>query len=167
MDFTQNDFTEVKDLAKVQIMIDNIDIEYINAVSEEISKKQPFFLIVVMGFKHDTTFLELEELIRVFFLIWEYFRTNKKVQTIKVTEEHFETVLNKNAAMLQYADGELDVTERMKIFSSNLSNLKSKALLTAVFFRFNEKPVLQKMNQRKKGLIFINIKSIIECFETI
>ena len=167
MDFKQNDFTEAKDLAKVQIKIDNIDAEYVNLISDEIFKKQPFFLTVLLGYRLDTTPIELEEIMKIYFLIWEYFRTNKKVQTIKVTEDHFETIQDKNIAMLQYADGESGDVEKMKIYSSDLGNLKSKALLTAVLFRYNEKPVLLKMDDRKRAIILIGIKSFIECFETI
>jgi len=167
MDFTKNDFAEAKQLAKVQIKIDNIDAEYVNLVSDEILKKQPFFLTVLLGYRLDTTPIELEEIIKIYFLIWEYFKTHKKVQTIKVTEDHFETIQLKNIAMLQYCEGELDEVEKIKIYISDLSNLKSKALFTAVLFRYNERPGLLKMDERKKGIILIGIKSFIECFETI
>jgi hypothetical protein len=167
MDFKQNDSTEAKDLVKVQIKIDNIDAEYVNLISDEIFQKQPFFLTVLLGYRLDTTAIELEEIMKIYFLIWEYFRTNKKVQTIKVTEDHFETIQDKNIAMLQYADGELDDVEKTKIYSSDLGNLKSKALFTAVLYRYNERTVLLKMEERKRTIILIGIKSFIECFETI
>jgi hypothetical protein len=167
MDFKQNDSTEAKDLVKVQIKIDNIDAEYVNLISDEIFQKQPFFLTVLLGYRLDTTAIELEEIMKIYFLIWEYFRTNKKVQTIKVTEDYFETIQNKNIAMLQYADGGLDDVEKTKIYSSDLGNLKSKALFTAVLYRYNERTVLLKMEERKRTIILIGIKSFIECFETI
>ena len=167
MDFAQNDFTEAKDLAKVQIKIDHIDAEYVDVITDEIFQKQPFFLTVLLGYRLDTTLIELEEIMKIYFLIWEYFRNNTKVQTIKVTEDHFEKIQDKNIAMLQYADGELADVEKMKIYSSDLINLKSKALFTAVLFRYNERPVLLKMDERKRAIILIGIKSFIECFETI
>lgn len=167
MDFKQNDFNEAKDLANVQIKIDNIDAAYVNLISDEIFQMQPFFLKVLLGYRLDITPMELEEIMKTYFLIWEYFRTNKKVQTKKVTEEHFETIQDKNIAMLQYADGELDDFDKMKIYSSDLSNLKSKALFTAVLYRFNERPVLLKIDEGKRAIILIGIKSFIESFETI
>ena len=167
MGFKQNDFTEAKDLVKVQIKIDNIDAEYVNLISDEIFQKQPFFLTVLLGYRLDTTLIELEEIMKIYFLIWEYFRTNRKVQTIKVSEDHFETVQDKNIAMLQYADGELDDVKKKKIYSSDLGNLISKALFTAVLYRYNERPILLKMDERKRAIILIGIKSFIECFETI
>ena len=57
--------------------------------------------------------------------------------------------------------------EKMKIYASDLSNLKSKALYAAVVKRYNEREVLLKMDVRKRGLILIGIKSFIECFDTI
>ena len=167
MDFTKNDFAEAKELANVQIKIDNFDAEYLNLVSEEIFQKQPFFLTVLLGYRLDTTRVELDEIIKIYFLIWEYFKTTKRVQTIKVTEGHFENIQNKNIAMLQYTDGESDDVEKMKIYSSDLGNLKSKALITAILFRYHERPVLLKMDGHKRAIVLIGIKSFIECFETI
>ena len=167
MHFKQNDFSEAKDLAKVQIKIDNIDAEYVDLISDEIFQKQPFFLTTLLGYRFDVTPIELEEIMKIYFLIWEYFRTNKKVQTIKVTETYFETILNTNIALLQYIDGELDEDEKTRIYSSHLSNLKSKALFTAVLYRYSERPVLIKMEEEKRAIILLGIKSFIECFETI
>src|SRR5690606_17002147 len=100
MDIKQSDFTEAKDLAKIQIRMDNIDAEYVDKISDEIFQKQPFFLTTLLGYRFDVTPIELEEIMKIYFLIWEYFRTNTKVQTIKVTQKYFETVLNKNIALL-------------------------------------------------------------------
>ncbi len=69
--------------------------------------------------------------------------------------------------MFQYAEGEPEINDRLKIYSRDLHNLKSPALLTAVLFRCNNRPVLSKMDEKKKGIILIGIKSFIECFETI
>lgn len=167
MDFKQNDFSEARDLAKVQIKMDNIDAEYVNLISEDIFQKQPYFLTVLLGYRLVITPMELEETMKIYFLIWEYFRTNIKIQTIKVTENDFETIQNRNIAMLQYCDGEFDAVETNNIYSSDLENLKSKALFAAVLFRFNERPALLKMDVQKRFIIVIGIKSFIECFENL
>lgn len=167
MDFKQKDFSEAIDLAKLQIRMDTIDAEYVNLISDEIFQKQPFFLTTLLGLRFDLTPIELEEIMKIYFLTWEYFRTNTKVQTIKVTETYFETILNTNIALLKYAEGESDEDERAKLYSSNLGNLKSKALFVAVLYRFDESPVLLNMEAGKKDIILLGIKSFIECFETI
>ena len=69
--------------------------------------------------------------------------------------------------MLLYVQGEPEHTSGLEIYSDDLQNLKSKALLTAVLFRYKTRPVLLKMDKEKRGIIFVGIKSIIECFETI
>lgn len=166
MDISKNDLKEVTELAKLQHKIDSIDAEYVNLTSDEIFQKQPFFLSVLLGYRFDTTTQELEEIIRIYFLIWEYFRQNASVQTKKVTEEYFETIQNKYIEMLQYAEGERNEV-RMQIYASDLDNLKSKALLVAVLLRYNTKDALLKMDETKRGIVLIGIKSFIKCFETI
>jgi hypothetical protein len=104
---------------------------------------------------------------KIYFLIWEYFKQNKKIPTKKITESDFEKIQNRNIKMLQYTQGELEPNGTLKIYSNDLQNLKSKALLAAILFNFNNKPVLSKMQTGKKGIILVGIKSFIECFETI
>lgn len=168
MDITQNDIAETKDMAKLLNKIDHIDAEYVTSTSDEMFQKQPFFLEVFLGYRFDVTPMELEEIMKVFFLIWEYFRTNKKVQTIKVTQAHFEAIQDKNIDMLQHASGgKVNDNKKLKIYSSDLDNLKSKALFSAVLFRFNERLVLMQMEENKRGILFLGIKSFIDCFENL
>jgi hypothetical protein len=164
---TDQDLNEVKELAGLLVKIDNIDEKYAHEISDEIFKQQPFFLSVLMGYYLDTTPEELEEIMKIYFLIWEYFKQQKSLPTKKVTEAYYEKIQNRNIQMLKYAEGEPKQSEVMKIYSNDLLNLKSKALLTAVLFRFNNRPVLLKMDEKKKGIITFGIKSFIECFETI
>lgn len=39
--------------------------------------------------------------------------------------------------------------------------------MASIFLRFDERPMLLKMDIQKKGSIMIGIKSFIECFEKI
>ena len=104
---------------------------------------------------------------KIYFLIWEYFRPNNNVQTKKITEAYFEKIQDKHIEMLQYVQGEPGYSERMQVYISDLDNLRSKALLAAIFFRFNDRKTLLKMDETKRGIILIGIKSFIKCFETI
>ena len=167
MDITQNDLNEVTVLTEIVKKIDHINAEYVNKISDEIFQRQPFFLTVLLGYRHDTTPIELEEIMKIYFLIWEYLKPNNNVQTKKVTEAYFEKVQHKNIEMFQYAEGEPGHSEKMQVYSSDLDNLRSKALLAVVLFRFNDRQVLLKMNEVKRGSILIGIKSFINCFETI
>lgn len=167
MEITQNDLKEAQELAKLQKKIDNIDAEYVDLISDEIFQRQPFYMTVLLGYRMDTTPEEMEEIMRIFFLVWEYFRHNKKVQVKKVTEANFEAIQRKHIEMLQSADREPRELEKRKIYSSSLEDLHSKAIFAAVLFRYNHKPVLLQMDDIRKGIILAGIISFIKCFETI
>jgi hypothetical protein len=167
MDFTQNDFDETLQLSKYLKKIDHIDIGYVNLVSDEIFSSQPFFLTVLMGCRLDVLPEELDEIMKVYFLILEYFKNRKHVRTNKISKSHFEKVQERNIKMLHYSEGEPTQKDKAEIYSDNLQNLRSKALWAAVLFRFQRRPVLHKMNEEKRGVILIGIKTFIECFETI
>ena len=167
MKITKKDFDETTSLASVVSKIDNLTPEYMNTISDEIFVKQPFFLTVLLGYRFDVSSEELDEIMKIYFIIWEYFRCNKNVQTKKVTEAHFEKVQLRNVKMLSYIEGETEHNNKLNIYAYDLDGLRSKALLTAVLFRYNSRPTLMKMNEETKGIIFIGIKCFIECFETI
>jgi hypothetical protein len=128
---------------------------------------QPFFLAALLGHRLDVSMDEMEEIMKIYFLVWEYFRLNPNVQKKQVTESYFNKVQKRNIEMLKYSDGESKEKDKLEIYSYNIQNLKSKSLLTAIFFRFNERPILLKMDIEKRGAVMIGIKSFIECFETI
>lgn len=166
MKFSENDFREVKRVATLVKKIDSIDSVNVNSVLDEIFLKQPFFLTVMIGYRFDTTPLELDEIMRVYFLIWEYFRPYSNIQTKKLTEDYFEKIQNKYIDMLKSADRATE-EKKTQIYTADLMNLKSKALLTAVFYRFNSGESLSNMDPYKKAIILIGIKSFIICFERI
>ena len=166
MKFTQNDFNEIPLLARVEKRIDTIDSTNVNSILDDIYKKQPFLLSVLLGYNLDITPIELEELMKVYFLIWEYFKDNQNVQNRKVTEQLFEKIHNRNIGMLRYAEGE-STDQSAILYSSDLQNLRSKALLTAILLRFNNRPDLVSMDMKTKGMILIGIKTFIECFEIV
>ena len=167
MKFTQKDFNETTELAGLLSKIDYLSPEDVNTLSDEIFKRQPFFLTVLLGYRFEITPKELEEIMKIYFLIWKYFRANKNVQTNQVTETYFEKVQNRHIKMFKYIEGEPKQNDKIDVYSHDLGKLKSKALLTAVLHRYNNRPTLIKMDDESKGIIFVGIKSFIECFETI
>lgn len=167
MKITQKDFDDTAEVAGLLAKIDNLNSEDVNTLSDEIFKRQPFFLTVLLGYRLDVTPEEHEEIMKIYFLIWKYFRTKKNVQTKPVTENYFEKVQNRHIKMLKYVEGEPTENDKMNIYSYDLGNLKSKALLTAVLYRYNSRQTLIKMDKKIKGISFVGIKSFIECFETI
>lgn len=167
MKLTQKYFDETDLLADLVRKIDGIDAEYVNSVSDEIFKQQPFFLSVLLGYTFDVSKIELEEIMKIYFLIWEYFKTNKRIPNKKITAGQFEKIQKRNIQMLKFSEGEPTQTDKMNVYSLDLQNLKSKSLLSAILYRYQNRAVLRKMDIEKKGIILIGIKSFIECFETI
>lgn len=164
---TQNDFNETKGLVESIRKIDQFNADDVDEVTAEIFKYQPFFLTVLLGYRYDVSSDELEEIMKIYFLVWEYFRLNPGVQTSQVTEEWFYKIQKKNIDMLKYIEGEPKEDDKVEIYARDLQNLKSKSLLTAVLIRFNERSTLLKMDIDKKAPVMIGIKSFIECFEMI
>lgn len=151
MTFTQQDFEEVKPLAGLLKKIDTIDATYVNSVSDEIFKRQPFFLSVLLGYHSDLAPAQLEEVMKVYFIVWEYFKKNKNILEKTVTQDLFERIQRRNMQMLKYAEGEPSDQARKILYGRDLQKMQSKSLLTAVLFRFHERPDLVSMgNETKK-----------------
>lgn len=164
---TQTDLDETKELAKFLTTIDRMDPHYFSSRSEEIFQQQPFFLSAFLGLRMDVKPEELDEIIKIYFLLWEYFRPNKNVKTIKITQSHFEEVQGRNIEMFKYVQGEINQYHIQDVYSNDLENTKSKSLLALVLLRYNTNPTLSKMDEKNKGVVLIGIKSFIECFEII
>ena len=167
MELSEYDINEANEVADLMFKIDNWDADYINSLSSEILQHQPYFLSVLAGIRLEVTEEELEEFLKIYFLVWECFRKNENVLTKKVTEEYFHKVLNKQVDMLRYMEGEPTQKEKGKVVSCDFEKIKSRSLLAAVLLRYSERPVIVKMDEQMKGHIFIGIKSFIECFENL
>lgn len=167
MELSQSEINEANEVADLMFKIDNWDADYITSLSSEILQYQPYFLSVLAGVRVEVTEEELEEILKIYFLIWEFFRENKNVLEKKVTEAYFNKVLEKQVGMLRYMEGEPTQKEKGKVVSYDFEKIKSRSLLAAVLLRYSERPVIAKMDEQMKGHIFIGIKSFIECFENL
>lgn len=154
-------------LAALLAKVDNLNEETVHRLSDEMFQSQPFFLAVLLGYRLDVTPEELEEIMKIYFLIWEYFKGDKNVLTKKITEDDFEKTQTRHIAMLKYTDGESDEEEISNIYARDLDKIKSKSLLAAVLFRYNTRPALMRMDGQTKGIILFGIKGFIECFEAL
>lgn len=165
MNISEHDKIETIRITKIITKIDRIDSDYFNVITDEMNQHQPFLLSILLGYRFDFKPEEVGEIIKIVILIWEYFRENKNIKHKKLTEQHFERILKRNLGMLKYLEGESDPSEMLNITSSDLDHLKSKALLTGIFYRFDTQSALVKMDLGTKGTILIGMKSVIECFE--
>lgn len=165
LSFTENDYNETSKLAALISKIDTIDAQYVNRVSDEIFKQQPFFLSVLLGYKDDISMEELEEVMKIYFLVWEYFISKSNLLKRKVTSDQFEKIQMRNIHMLGYSEGELE-DSKMKIYTDELANLKSKTLWAAVLYRYHNRLILLNMDPENRTIILIGVLSFIQCFET-
>jgi len=167
MNISEQDKVEAIRISEIINKIDRIDSDYFNVITDEMNQYQPFLLSILLGYRFDFKPEEVGEIIKIVFVIWEYFRENKNIRHKKLTEQHFERILKKNLGMLKYLEGESDPAELLNITASDLDHLKSKALLTGIFYRFDTQSILMKIDLGTRGTLLIGMKSIIECFEEI
>jgi hypothetical protein len=167
MNISEHDKIEAVKISEIINKINRIDNDYFHVITDEMNQYQPFLLSILLGYRYDLKPEEHGEIIKTIFIIWEYFRENKNIRHKKLTEKHFERILKRNLGMLKYLEGESDPAELHNITGSDLDHLKSKALLSGIFFMFDTQSSLVKMDITTKGTILIGLKSVIECFEEI
>jgi len=161
---------EKKDSLKVGQLIkkiDRIDGGYVNKESDIISQKQPFLISLLLGYKFDLKELELEEIMKIIFLIWEYFKNSNQIEKVKISESQFDRIQQRNIHMLKYFDGEQGHSAKIELIASDLGHLKSKSLLIGIILLFTQKASLLEMKNETRGIILVGLKSLIECFEEI
>ncbi len=142
-----------------------IDEKYVNEESDIISQKQPFLISLILGYRFDLKPLELEEMMKVIFLIWEFFKKYPQTEITKITETQFMRIQKRNVYMLKYFEGEKSRNSKLEVISADLENLYSKSLFTGVIFQFNQKAALLNIKNETRGMILVGLKSLIECFE--
>ena len=159
-----------KESEKVSLLLKRIELmdgHYINTASDIMSRQQPFLISLLLGYNHDLKATELEEMMKIIFLIWEYFKDIKQTNEVKISESQFERIHLRNIYMLKYFEEEKDKNDKLEFVDSDLRHLNSRALFAGVLFQFNQKQALVDMGDEERGVLLIGLKSLIECFEEI
>ena len=154
-------------IAQLVKKIEQIDEKYVNEESDKILQKQPFLVSLILGYRFDLKPLELEEIMKIIFLIWEFFKKYHQTKTEKITEAQFIRIQQRNVNMLKYFGEEQGINSKLEVISADLENLNSKALFTGVIFQFDQKVALLNMKNKTRGIVLVGLKSLIECFEEI
>jgi hypothetical protein len=165
MKITNQDIAQVPSISEISEKLDRIDEKYMIHESDLIVEHQPFFMSLIIGYSIDFKPTELEEIMKLILMIWEYFKVEHKFSYKKVTENQFERAQKRNIDLLAYIEGEIREKEKMSVMSSDLGHLKSKALLTGILFRINTKDGFKTVSQTNREIILIGMKSLIECME--
>ena len=165
MIISEEDKREILRVGQLIKKIEMADEEYINKESDLISKKQPFLISLLLGFRFDLKDLELEEIMKIIFLIWEFFKNHSQINKTKISESQFERIQQSNIYMLKYYEGEQGAKAKKEFISNDLKNSKSKCLFEGVIFQFANKRTLLEMKSETRGSTLVGLKSLIECFE--
>jgi hypothetical protein len=161
------DFKETDEIGKLLKKIDSVDEQYITSTYEEIRQFQPFLLSLLLGYQYDLNTRELDEIIKLHLIIWEYFKDKWNIKKRELAEIQFESTHNRNIEFFKYLEGEKSKKDLINTTSLDLENIRSKALLIGVLFRFDTTLVLSNIKGDLKAIVLIGIKSLIECFEEI
>jgi hypothetical protein len=167
MIISKEDRNESKKVRRIIQKVEKIDANYVSSESEIINQKQPFLISLLLGFRDDLKETELEEIMKIIFIIWEYFKSSDQINKTMISENLYSKILNRNINMLKYLEGEDNSSSISEITEIDLSNLRSKALFSGIIFQFKNKRPLIEMNNKIKGYVLIGMKSLIECFDEI
>lgn len=164
---TKKDFKETKIVADIIKQLDKADAKYADAESDKIYEQQPFIISLILGYRLDQNQKELDQIVKMLFVIWNFFKGRGKFPRKKITEQQYDRILEKNIKMLQDSEREKDPEKKLEIYNSELSKIESKALFAAIYLLFDTEPALIKMRTEMKGIIMLGMVSLIECFEAI
>ncbi|SEG50895.1 hypothetical protein [Algoriphagus boritolerans] len=166
MDFSNKDFTEIKDLKQILEKIDANPKKYLDEIIDELYQYQPFILSLIMGYQPDLNQSEFEEVAQVYLIIWEFFKGKNNVKKKKLTINRYEEIEKNNIHFFRYLELS-DKKDRDFASTNDLQNQASKALLAVIFQRFTSRPILLGMNQDHRAIILVGLKSTIEGLEEI
>lgn len=165
MKISKKDFQETRRVSEIIQKVDKMDANYMNSESDKIYIRQPLLISTIMGYHMDLKSQESEDVARIIFMIWEYYKDNEKIIDKAITELQFDEAHERNISFLNYMESEVAEKAKSEIIASDFDHLDSKALLTGVFFRFNTQKALIEMEEETRGIVMIGMKSLIECME--
>ena len=165
MQITEKDNSEINRVSKILLFVDKMDLKYAERESDEIFRKQPFILSLILGYRFDLNQEGYGEVIKLLYMIWEYFKVFEKIGSRQVTEEQYERITARNLQMLKYYVGEPGEAEKSALVESDLNHLDSKTIWTAVIFRFKNNETLLNLKEEIKAAVLIGTKTLIECLE--
>jgi len=161
---------DIKDVNVVGEIINRYNIadrDFFDSESDVIHKRQPFLISLIMSYHRDLKPDVFEEMAKVVFIVWEYFKLRNKIKRKKITQTQFEKIELRNFQMLKYLEGESDALERLKVIDSDFDHLNSKTLFAGIRLIFDTRDTFVKMETHDKGFLLLDMKCLIECFEKI
>ncbi len=152
-------------LFKTRERLEQNDIGLITQLSDELNKYQPLVLAIMLSLQEKHPLHTVDELMKLYFLIWSHFRSVPACLKRQLSEDTFEAAYKRNLNMLKYLEGESIQDEKTKITQSDLLKVKSRDLLAMILHCLNHWPQLKQLSTRDKSLELLAMKSLIESFE--
>jgi hypothetical protein len=163
------DMADTKRIAGIITKIDNQqnDLAFANWVTDEIYQHQPFLLSVMMGYKIDLPPEPLAELVKLYIVVWEYFKDAPNVRNVRITQQQYEKAESLQIATLQTLERLASRKQKDTVITNDLNKVTSKALVALMFTEFKERKALNALDPHTKGILLVGLKSFIQCFEDI
>ena len=102
MKITTQDYAQIQSVNQISEKLDKIDEKYILQEGDLIVHHHPFFMSLKIGYNVDFKPTELEEIMKLILMIWEYFKAENKFSFKKVTESQFQKMQKRNINFLSY-----------------------------------------------------------------
>lgn len=160
---------EIADTRRLAGIITNVekkqnDFDFANQVTDDIYHHQPFLLSTIMGYKMDLPSAPLEALVKLYIILWEYFKSEPNVRKVAITQQQYEKAEDLQISMMQTLDRLSSAKQKDAAITNDLNKSTSKALLALIFREFKERKALKDLDQQTKAILLIGIKSFIHCF---
>ncbi len=166
MQVTEYDMKETVLVQDIMNRIERIDAEYVNLESDLIYKQQPFLISLILGYRVDLETEELELVTKCIFVIWEYFKSNDTVKRIKIVDEQFDRIHERNFHLLRYFEKE-SKKGKLELVTRDLEHLKAKALYASMMHMLQIQNPLANSLAKTRSVVLVGMKCLIECFEEI
>lgn len=156
--------TEIIKVAEIANKVDAAGKEYFDRESDVMFQLQPLMLSLLIGYQADLKSEQLNGMMLLLFIVWEYFKDKPAVKRQKITEDIYEEIMKRDIQMFRYLEG-ADQREASEIAASELKHIQSKELLAAVQGRLIEGSEFRGLDQQTRIILFIGMKGLVECFE--
>lgn len=143
------------------------DISLFNQLSDELNTHQPIILAIMLSLPEKHPMPVVDELMKLYLLIWSHFRSDPACLKNRLSENTFETAYKRNISLIRYLEGETNKAEKTKITQSDLLKVKSLDLMALISHSFSQWPELKKLSTTDKGLELLTIKTLIESLENL
>lgn len=167
MEITEKNKAEAREILAIMERVDRMDAAARNQTGTEIARFQPVILGVFNSRRSELSLDEQAEVLRLCFIIWEYFKIRKPLREVKITPSQYLRYRSNETAFINYLAKEEPVQGK-RAEDLAFSAIHSRVLWTAIIRRSYQSKVLQDIIGRNPaGLYLLDLRALIKCFDEI